>query len=165
MQKITIKEKKWYLTYVISLSANPTKWSKTLKEFVGNSRRIVWVCLTILWDWRLRGYIGQMTTNFFGKHPQNAKMKSLYFVFYSRLVTTKIGFFSWNKYMGKSGRIRSFSGSYFPACRLNMVKYEPEKLGIRTLYVVLKIYNLDSFFRTTWKVKFPQSQSLSKSAM
>ena len=27
---------------------NPTKWSNILKQFVSNSRRIVWVCLTIL---------------------------------------------------------------------------------------------------------------------
>ena len=31
------------------LSANPTKWSNTLKEFVGFYRRIV------LWGWRLKG--------------------------------------------------------------------------------------------------------------
>ena len=42
--------------FLNSLSANPTKWSSTLKQFVGNSRRIVWVCLTILWGWRLKGY-------------------------------------------------------------------------------------------------------------
>ena len=30
------------------LSANPTKWSNTLKQFVGCSQRIVWVCLIIL---------------------------------------------------------------------------------------------------------------------
>ena len=30
------------------LSNNPTKWSNTLKHFVGNRRQIVWVCLTIL---------------------------------------------------------------------------------------------------------------------
>ena len=30
------------------LSANPTKWSNTLKQFVGKSRQIVWLCLTIL---------------------------------------------------------------------------------------------------------------------
>ena len=34
-------------TEVNPLSANPTKWSNTLKQFVGNSRRIVWVCLAI----------------------------------------------------------------------------------------------------------------------
>ena len=31
------------------------KWSNTLKQFVGNSRRIVWVCLSILWGWILKG--------------------------------------------------------------------------------------------------------------
>ena len=30
------------------LSATPTKWSNTLKKFVGKSRQIVGVCLTIL---------------------------------------------------------------------------------------------------------------------
>ena len=30
------------------LSANPTEWPNTLKQ-------IVWVCLTILWNWRLKG--------------------------------------------------------------------------------------------------------------
>ena len=37
------------------LSANPTKWSNTLKQLLSNSRRIVWVWLTILWGWRLKG--------------------------------------------------------------------------------------------------------------
>ena len=37
------------------LSANPTKWSNTLKQFVGNSRRTVRVCLTIIRDWPLKG--------------------------------------------------------------------------------------------------------------
>ena len=41
---------------VIPLSANPFKWSNTIKGFVGNSWRIVWVCLTILWVWRLKGF-------------------------------------------------------------------------------------------------------------
>ena len=36
------------------LSANPTKWSNTLKQFVDNNGRVVWIYLTILWDWRLR---------------------------------------------------------------------------------------------------------------
>ena len=35
--------------------ANPRKWSNTLKEFVGKSRRIVWECLIILWGWLLKG--------------------------------------------------------------------------------------------------------------
>ena len=38
-----------------SLSTNPTKWSNTLKQFSGFWRRIVLVCLTILWDWRSKG--------------------------------------------------------------------------------------------------------------
>ena len=37
-----------------SLSANSTKWSNSLKQFVGYSRRIVWVCLAIFWGWRLK---------------------------------------------------------------------------------------------------------------
>ena len=37
------------------LNANPIKWSNKLKQFVGNSRLIVWVCLTILWGWHLKG--------------------------------------------------------------------------------------------------------------
>ena len=37
-----VKEK----LYLNHLSANPTKWSNTLKKFVGNSRQIVWMCLT-----------------------------------------------------------------------------------------------------------------------
>ena len=46
---------KQYHIYINTLSANPTKWSSRLKQFVGKSRRIVWVCLTILWGWRLKG--------------------------------------------------------------------------------------------------------------
>ena len=41
-------------TYLVNpLSANPTKWSHTLKQFVGYCWRIVWVYLTILWEWRI----------------------------------------------------------------------------------------------------------------
>ena len=36
------------------LSANPTKWSNTLKTIRPLLRRIVWVCLTILWGWLLK---------------------------------------------------------------------------------------------------------------
>ena len=39
------------------LSANPAKWSNRHRQFVGKSKRIVWVCLTILWVWRLKGYL------------------------------------------------------------------------------------------------------------
>ena len=40
-------------TLINSLSANPTKWSNTLKQFVG---KILTNCLSliILWGWRLR---------------------------------------------------------------------------------------------------------------
>ena len=48
------------------LSANPTKWSITLKQFFGNSRQIVWVCLTILLGWRLKGW-GEGVINYFLK--------------------------------------------------------------------------------------------------
>ena len=37
-----------------TLSANPTKWWNTLKEFIACYRRIIWVCLTIKWGWRLK---------------------------------------------------------------------------------------------------------------
>ena len=36
------------------LIGNPTKWSNTLKQFVGNLL-LTRVCLTILWYWRLDG--------------------------------------------------------------------------------------------------------------
>ena len=41
-----------HVNSINSLSANPTKWWSTLKQFVGCCQRIVWVCLTILWGWR-----------------------------------------------------------------------------------------------------------------
>ena len=44
------------------LSANPTKWSNTLKQFVGCWRRLVLACLTILWGWRLKGNRGVFRT-------------------------------------------------------------------------------------------------------
>ena len=37
------------------VSGNPTEWSNTFKQFVGKSRRIFWMCLTILWGHRLKG--------------------------------------------------------------------------------------------------------------
>ena len=39
----------WKTTILNPLSANPTKWPDTLKQFVGSCRQIVGVCLTILW--------------------------------------------------------------------------------------------------------------------
>ena len=44
----------WSLGEFNPSSANPTSWSDALKQFVGNSQRIVWVCLTILWGWHLK---------------------------------------------------------------------------------------------------------------
>ena len=55
-----------YLLFFNLFSANATKWQNILKQFAGNlpmncwmcltiCRRIVWVCLTILWGWRLKG--------------------------------------------------------------------------------------------------------------
>ena len=44
-----------FFTDINSLSASPTKWSNTHKQFVGKGRQIVWVCLTILWSWHLKG--------------------------------------------------------------------------------------------------------------
>ena len=39
----------------LTLSAKPTKWSNTLKQFVGCRRRMAQVCLTNLWGWQLKG--------------------------------------------------------------------------------------------------------------
>ena len=41
---------------IIPLSTNLTKWSNTLKQFVGNCQQIAWRCLTILRDWGLKSY-------------------------------------------------------------------------------------------------------------
>ena len=53
---------KWNLTnsaltevIVNPLSTNPIKWPNTLKHFCGFCWQIVWVCLTILWDWHFCG--------------------------------------------------------------------------------------------------------------
>ena len=42
-------------TWLNPLSANPANWSNTLKQFVGRCQRIIWVCLTILQGWCLKG--------------------------------------------------------------------------------------------------------------
>ena len=39
----------------LSLSTSVTKWSNNLKQSIGNSWQIVWVCFTILWGWHLKG--------------------------------------------------------------------------------------------------------------
>ena len=43
------------VTYLNTLSGNPTNWSNTLKEIVGGCRRIARVCFNILWVWSLKG--------------------------------------------------------------------------------------------------------------
>ena len=43
------------ISYINPVNANPREWSNTLKQFVGYCPRIVWVCLTILWSWGLKG--------------------------------------------------------------------------------------------------------------
>ena len=35
----------------------PHKWSNTLIQFANSCRPIVWVSWTILWGWRLKGYV------------------------------------------------------------------------------------------------------------
>ena len=50
------------------LSANPTNWSNTLKQLVGCCWRTVWVCLTILWDWHLKGQ--HKTSEFYTHFPR-----------------------------------------------------------------------------------------------
>ena len=52
--KYSEKETAWRVKKSVdfnSLSIKHTKWSNTLKQCVCNSRRIVWVCLIILWGW------------------------------------------------------------------------------------------------------------------
>ena len=44
-----------YYPHVNLLSASPTKWSNTLKQFVGFCRRIVWMCFTMLSGLALKG--------------------------------------------------------------------------------------------------------------
>ena len=41
--------------FINPASLNPTKWLNTFKQFFCKSWWIVWVYLTNLWDWRLRG--------------------------------------------------------------------------------------------------------------
>ena len=54
-----------------------TNWSNTLKQFVWKNQRIIWVCWTILWRWRLKGK-GQMVLknwNFFVGAPIKMRQK------------------------------------------------------------------------------------------
>ena len=54
-----IEHRRWLLLHLLlnTLSVNSKKRSNTLKQFVGTSRRIAWVCLAILWALRLKGYV------------------------------------------------------------------------------------------------------------
>ena len=50
------------------LSVNLTNWSNTLKRLVGCCWRTVWVCLTILLDWHLKGQ--HKTSEFYTHFPR-----------------------------------------------------------------------------------------------
>ena len=66
------------------LSANPTKWSSTLKQFVGFCRRIVWVCLTILWVGTEKVKVLIVSHHFF--HVRKSHEGSLYLLRYDKTV-------------------------------------------------------------------------------
>ena len=63
------------------LNANPTKWSNTLKQCVGNSGQIVPVCWTILWDWHLTLFkvdlFGLPLSKICHTHPQMMKLSTV----------------------------------------------------------------------------------------
>ena len=57
-----IKKNKWYverlkysLKFFLTLSQSTSQNGQTLKRLSAKSRRIVWVCLIILWDWHVKG--------------------------------------------------------------------------------------------------------------
>ena len=52
----------FYFFCLYPLSVNPTKWSNTLKQVVGKSRRIVWECSAILRSWKKSIYSLLITT-------------------------------------------------------------------------------------------------------
>ena len=49
------QEKKIDIDVLNPLSANPTTSWYTTKQFAGENRRNILVCLTTLWGWRLKG--------------------------------------------------------------------------------------------------------------
>ena len=51
-----------------AINTNTTKWTNTLKKLAGNSRQIVWVCLTVLWGWRVQGLMWNTSGNVFLGH-------------------------------------------------------------------------------------------------
>ena len=55
MWRILHSNTKFNLEIINPLNANTTKWSNTLKQFVGNVQRIASVCLTISLGSRLEG--------------------------------------------------------------------------------------------------------------
>ena len=57
-----INYQKHFRDYVNPISTNPTKWSNTLKQFVGCCPRIGSVCLTILQGWCLRDKLEYLIT-------------------------------------------------------------------------------------------------------
>ena len=52
-----------WLYFINPFRANRTNWSNILKQFVGCCRRIVWLCLTILWIWCWKGYLSVILLN------------------------------------------------------------------------------------------------------
>ena len=54
--KYRVIEVFWNLTAsdINPLTTNITKWPNTRKQFVSCCQQIVWLCLTILWDWRVK---------------------------------------------------------------------------------------------------------------
>ena len=50
--------------YINPLSANPTKWSNILQQFVSFCRRIVWVYLAILLSWHFFSFSWSLTICF-----------------------------------------------------------------------------------------------------
>ena len=56
-EKVICRLKLLYFVHnkLVITCANPAKWPNTFQQFVGNSRGIVRVCLTILWDWLFKG--------------------------------------------------------------------------------------------------------------
>ena len=69
------------------LSANPQKWSSTLKQFVGNSR-IVWISLTTLGGWLLNSLL-TISIEPFG-HSRNVVSTGLFDRYYSGRHSIKV---------------------------------------------------------------------------
>ena len=85
------------LVFINPLNANPTKWSNTLKPFVGFYRRIVSVYLTILWGWHLKSpmLIGilSVTRSMWYRQFNDTHMKelALYWIQYKNPFKYKVG--------------------------------------------------------------------------